>query len=114
MKSLYEIKPTMVIDKNINNNKFITNDLVLQKLIDTFIEVLEMNIDKNDLNQMYNNLSTLRIENKHTISKILSRIITDYMITGEYYLYENLISILPMVKNNIISKYTRWYYGTYI
>ena len=54
---------------------------------------------------MYNNLSTLRIENKHIITKLLSRILTDYMTTGEYYIYENLISILPITNKFIITKY---------
>ena len=105
IESIYEIKPTIVVNTTSNNHKFITDDPILQELVDIFIRTLEININVYNLNAMYNNLSTLRIENKHSIRKILSRIITDYMINGEYYLYENIISILPLINKNIISKY---------
>lgn len=105
IESIYEIKPTIVVNKVSNNKKYITDDLILQELINRFIKTLEINIKKDNLNAMYNNLSTLTIENKHIITKILSGIISDYITTGEYYLYENLISILPIINKNIISKY---------
>lgn len=105
IESTYEIKKTILVNRNPNNKKYITNDPILQELIDTFIKTLETNINTYNLNAMYNNLSTLRIENKHIITKILSRIITDYITTGEYYLYENIISILPIINKFIISKY---------
>lgn len=104
MKMLYEIKPTIKVDKE-NNDKFIIKDVILQELVDEFVKVLEININKDNLRQMYNNLSTLKIENKYIIRKILSRLISDYMTTGEYYLYENIISVLPIISNNILLKY---------
>jgi signal transduction histidine kinase len=54
---------------------------------------------------MYNNLSTLKIEHKHILIKLISGIVTDYTITGEYYLYENIINIFPINNNFIITKY---------
>lgn len=105
MKKQYEIKPTIINKINPNNKEFKNNNPIIKELIDIFIKTLEDNLPEYYLTTMYNNLSTLRIGHKHIFRKIISEILSDNIITGEYYMYENIINILPIVNKNIITKY---------
>ena len=105
MRKQYEIKPTIVSKINPNNKEFKTNNSIIKELIDIFIKTLEDNLPNEYLTTMYNNLSTLKIEHKHILIKIISGIVTDYLITGGYYLSENIINILPIDNKFLITKY---------
>ena len=105
MEKQYQIKPTIVNKINPNNKEFKTNNPIIKELINIFIKTLENNLPEYYLTTMYNNLSTLRIGNKHIFRKIITGIISDNIITGEYYMYENVINILPIVNKNVITKY---------
>jgi len=105
MKKQYEIKPTIINKLNPNNKEFKTNNPIIKELIDIFIKTLEDNISKHNLTTMYNNLSTLKIEHKHILIKLISGIVTDYLMTGGYFLSENSINILPINNKFIITKY---------
>ena len=103
MNIIYEIKQTPKVTLQ-TYQKFITKDIILQELIETFIKVLEKNIPKEKLNLMYNNLSTLTIQNKNIIPRMIASLYQSYITTGEYYLYENIISLLPITKQDLITK----------
>ena len=104
IESIYQIKPTIKIIETSYQHLIIKNP-VLQELIDVFIKTLENNFLKENLILMYNNLSTLKIQNKNIIRRVVLGIFKDNITTGEYYLYENIISLLPIVKNDILIKY---------
>ena len=105
MEKQYEIKPSIVNKKNHSNKEFKTNNPIIKELINIFIKTLKENLPEYYLTTMYNNLSTLKIGHKNILWKIISGIVTDYTITGEYYIYENIISILPITNKFIITKY---------
>ena len=94
--------PKIDIKKHI---EFDTNDRVLKEMINTFVSVLEEKISKDNLRLLYNNMSTLKIENKSILLEQVLGIFKDNTITGQYYLEDNVISILPLKDKNILGKY---------
>lgn len=94
--------PKIDIKKHI---EFDTNDRVLKEMINTFVSVLEEKISKDNLRLLYNNMSTLKIENKSILLEQVLGIFKDNTTTGQYYLEDNVISILPLKDKNILSKY---------
>lgn len=84
--------------------KFQTKDPLLQELIDSFTKVLEQKVEEANLKLFYNNIGTLKIENKRIIRKILSSIFTDTITIGQYYLDDNVVSMLPLNKKDILRK----------
>lgn len=85
--------------------RFKTEDKTLQEIIDTFISVLEKNISKNNLKLLYNNISSLKIESKSILLQLLPGIFRDNITTGQYYLDDNIISILPIKDKNILNRF---------
>lgn len=94
--------PKIDIKKHI---EFDTNDRVLKEMINTFVSVLEEKISKDNLRLLYNNMSTLKIENKSILLEQVLGIFKDNTTTGQYYLEDNVISILPLKDKNILGKY---------
>lgn len=94
--------------------KFQTEDTILKELIDSFTKVLERKVKEENLKLFYNNIGTLKIENKRIIRKILSSIFTDTITIGQYYLDDNVVSILPLNNKNILSSYIKMTTKEYI
>lgn len=86
--------------KEHKNNVFEIDDKLLQELIDGFVMVLEKNICRNNLILLYNNLCTLKIESKRIIYELIAGVFKDNTVTGQYFLDDNIISILPLKDNN--------------
>ena len=103
-KSKIEILKTLEI-KDCVYNRFITEDKVLQELIDNFAKVLESNINREDLKLFYTNISTLKIENQSILFEKIIGLFKDNTTTGQYYLEDNVISVLPLKSKNFLSKY---------
>jgi len=104
MNNRIRILRTPVIEKN-ENNEFYVQDSLLQNLIEQFVFTLEKNISIDDLQALYNNLSTLKIDNRRIIYQLVSGIFKDNTVTGEYFLDDNVISVFPLKNNNILGRY---------
>lgn len=86
--------------KECENNVYKIDDKLLQELIDRFVMILEKNICRDNLTLLYNNLSTLKIESKRIIYEIIIGVFKDSTVTGQYFLDDNIISILPLKDSN--------------
>ena len=62
--------------------KFKTEDIILQELIDSFTTILENNIKIDNLKLFYNNIGTLKVENKSVILNLILDILKDNTTTG--------------------------------
>jgi len=82
--------------KKYKYKKFETEDEILQEMIEYFIGVLEKNVLKENLQLFYNNISSLKIENKSVLFEIIFGIFKNSTVTGYYFLDENIISVLPL------------------
>lgn len=90
---------------NIIYNKFNCNNNFLRQLIKKYIYNIQTEITKDDLNIMYNNLGTLKIESKSVLSGYINNKLNERTPIGYYFLDENIISVLPIDnKVNMISK----------
>lgn len=85
-------------------NEFITNDLVLKELIDNFVFVLEDKLSNENLQLLYKNLCTLKVNNRNIIYELVTGLFKDNTVTGKYYLDDNTISIVPLKSKKILSK----------
>lgn len=87
-----------------SHRKFLTEDKLLQEMIHKFIKVLEANLTQDNLKLLYNNISTLKIENKSIFFEIIQGLFKKNTITGYYFLDENIISVIPLKDKKIIHK----------
>lgn len=104
MEKKIQIYKTPKINKT-QYRKFKTEDKILQEIVDNFTFVLENNIQKENLQLFYNNISTLKVENRRIILETVLGLFKDNTITGMYYLDDNTISVLPLRSKNFLSKY---------
>lgn len=97
MESKIEILKTPNIVKK-EYVKFKTEDTILQETVDNFTFVLERELSKENLKLFYNNISTLKIDYKSILQEIKYNLFKKNIVTGYYFLAENVISILPLNK----------------
>lgn len=76
--------------------KFKTDDSILQEIVDNFTFVLERDLSKENLQLFYNNISTLKIDHESILEGLKSSLFQKNMVTGYYFLAENIISVLPL------------------
>lgn len=98
METKIEILKTPNIIKKVHT-KFKTDDKVLEEIINNFTYVLERNLSRENLVLFYNNLSTLKVDNKIVLDSLKTNIFNKNIIVGYYLLDENIISILPLGKS---------------
>lgn len=113
MSKKMSVLKTPLINEN-KNNEFKVDDKLLQELIDRFVMVLEKNISRDKLILLYNNLSTLKIESKRIIYEVIAGIFKNSTVTGEYYLDDNIISILPLEDSSKFKKFISMNASEYI
>lgn len=89
--------------------KFKTNDKILDEIINNFTYVLERDIPKENLILFYNNLSTLKVDNRIVLDNIKSTIFNKNVVVGYYLIDENIISIMPIGKSKILNVCTEEY-----
>ena len=98
------IKKTPKIEKR-PYQTFQTEDKIIEEIVNRFTYVLEQNISKENLQLFYNNLSSIKIKNKNVFLGFLSEIFKTNSVSGQYFLDDNSIRILPLITNNILSKF---------
>ena len=104
MDNKIEIFKTPIFKKS-DYKKFLTEDHLFQQIVDYFSFVLENNIDKNLLTLFYNNISTLKIDNRSILIERIFNFFNDTITTGQYYIDDNVISVLPLKDNVFLGKY---------
>ena len=108
MESKIEILKTPNIIKKART-KFETEDKVLEEIISNFIYVLERDLSKENLMLFYNNLSTLKVDNKIVLNSQRANIFNKNIVVGYYLLDENIISVVPLGKSKYLTVSTEEY-----
>lgn len=102
MYNKIEILKTPNIEKK-KYKKFKTDDKVLEEIIGNFTYVLERELLNENLVLFYNNLSTLKVDNKIALDSIKSYIFKKNIVVGYYFIEENIISVLPFGKRKYLN-----------
>jgi len=108
METKIEILKTPNIIKK-EYKKFEAKDKILQEIINNFTYVLERDVLKENLILFYNNISTLKIDNKIVLDNLKKNKYNKNIIVGYYFLQENIISILPLGKCKYLNVSTEEY-----
>ena len=93
MKKVKITMPSSLISKK---EPISNKNSILEELIDTFINILKQKEHEENLQNLYRNITTLKIDNKRILSERKINPFQDNVVTGQYYLEENLISVLPL------------------
>ena len=83
--------------------KFKTEDKLLEEIIDNFTYVLEKELQEENLILFYNNITTLKVDNKIVLDSLMASIFKKNIVVGYYLLDENIISILPLGKSKYLN-----------
>ena len=89
--------------------KFKTDDKLLEEIIDNFTYVLERDLLKENLILFYNNISTLKVDDKIVLNSFITTIFNKNIVVGYYLLEENIISIIPPGKSKTLDVSTEEY-----
>jgi len=108
METKIEILKTPNIIKKAHT-KFETEDKVLEEIINNFIYVLERDLSKENIVLFYNNLSTLKVDNKMILDSQNANVFNKNIVVGYYLLDENIISVVPLGKSKYLTVSTEEY-----
>ena len=108
MESKIEILKTPNIIKKAHT-KFEIEDKILEEIINNFAYVLERELLRENLVLFYNNLSTLKVDNKIVLGSQKANIFNKNIVVGYYLLDENIISVLPLGKSKYLTISTEEY-----
>lgn len=89
--------------------KFKTEDKILGEIINNFTYVLERDVSKENLTLFYNNISTLKVDNKIVLNSLMTKIFNKNVDVGYYFIKENIISIMPLGNRKYINVSTEEY-----
>lgn len=99
------VKPEIIKTPKITKKEyteFKTDDEILREIINRFTYVLEKNVSRDSLILFYNNIGTLKVENKSIFKGLIPGLFRTNTVTGRYYLDDNVISLFPLKNKNFI------------
>ena len=86
--------PNIICNEGI---KFQTDDIIIQELIDNYVQVIENSQSEENLKLFRRNISKLRIEYKYILFGLIANILKK-RTAAQYYLEDNKISMYPLNK----------------